>query len=185
MPTKTQHLRPKTENKPKLVFIVGPTSSGKTAVSLELTKILPSEIISCDSAEEENYMINLDKLDGNPEALDAGEVTCSEQVDVIKNDINKLNNKNKSSEYKTDYYKRFTEKLLIPMPELSDEKLYYKFNFDDEYGDRHLLTTTGFHQIIDSIRNEEKRRREIVVFWFTITMGLIGAFTGLISIIKN
>ena len=37
--------------KPKVVVIVGPTASGKTAVSIELAKILNGEIISADSMQ--------------------------------------------------------------------------------------------------------------------------------------
>ena len=37
--------------KPKVVVIVGPTASGKTALSIELAKKLDGEIISCDSMQ--------------------------------------------------------------------------------------------------------------------------------------
>ncbi|MGB3081826.1 MAG: tRNA (adenosine(37)-N6)-dimethylallyltransferase MiaA [Candidatus Omnitrophota bacterium] len=37
--------------KPKVVFIVGPTSSGKTAVSIKLAEKVNGEIISCDSMQ--------------------------------------------------------------------------------------------------------------------------------------
>ena len=37
--------------KPKLVTIAGPTACGKTAVSVELAKIIDGEIISADSMQ--------------------------------------------------------------------------------------------------------------------------------------
>jgi tRNA dimethylallyltransferase len=37
--------------KKTVIFIVGPTSSGKTAVSVELAKLVDGEIISCDSMQ--------------------------------------------------------------------------------------------------------------------------------------
>ena len=37
--------------KPKVVVIVGPTASGKTALSIELAKKLDGEIISSDSMQ--------------------------------------------------------------------------------------------------------------------------------------
>jgi tRNA dimethylallyltransferase len=37
--------------KPRLIFLVGPTASGKTAVSIVLAKRLNAEIISCDSMQ--------------------------------------------------------------------------------------------------------------------------------------
>ena len=35
----------------KIVIIAGPTASGKTALGVEIAKILNSEIISCDSMQ--------------------------------------------------------------------------------------------------------------------------------------
>ena len=35
---------------PKAIFLMGPTASGKTDLAIELTKKLPCEIISVDSA---------------------------------------------------------------------------------------------------------------------------------------
>lgn len=37
--------------KPKVLIIVGPTASGKTALSLEIARFIPSEIISADSRQ--------------------------------------------------------------------------------------------------------------------------------------
>ena len=42
--------------KPKVVVIVGPTASGKTAVSIELAKKINGEIISADSMQIYKYM---------------------------------------------------------------------------------------------------------------------------------
>ena len=42
--------------KPKLVTIAGPTACGKTAVSVELAKIIDGEIISADSMQVYKYM---------------------------------------------------------------------------------------------------------------------------------
>ena len=34
---------------PKAIFLMGPTASGKTALAIELRKVLPIELISVDS----------------------------------------------------------------------------------------------------------------------------------------
>lgn len=39
------------ETKPKVIVIVGPTASGKTALSIELAKKIDGEIVSCDSMQ--------------------------------------------------------------------------------------------------------------------------------------
>ena len=39
------------ENKPRVIVIVGPTASGKTALSIELAKQINGEIVSCDSMQ--------------------------------------------------------------------------------------------------------------------------------------
>lgn len=110
----------------------------------------------------------------NEQGYDDGELSSvAQQEDEITNWINY---------YQTQYYKQVCEKLLIPMPSKEDEKLYYKFDFDDNYGERNILTTTGFHNIRSAIRNEYKIKREYFGFWFTILTGLIGALIGLVSV---
>jgi len=36
--------------KPPAIFLMGPTAAGKTDLAIELTKVLPCELISVDSA---------------------------------------------------------------------------------------------------------------------------------------
>ena len=38
-------------NKPKIIAVVGPTASGKTALSVALAKELGGEVLSCDSMQ--------------------------------------------------------------------------------------------------------------------------------------
>ena len=35
---------------PRAIFLMGPTAAGKTDLAIELTKVLPCELISVDSA---------------------------------------------------------------------------------------------------------------------------------------
>ena len=37
--------------KPKVIVIVGPTASGKTALSIELAKKIDGQVVSCDSMQ--------------------------------------------------------------------------------------------------------------------------------------
>ena len=43
-------------NKPKIVCIVGPTASGKTACAVKLAKERNGEVVSCDSMQIYKYM---------------------------------------------------------------------------------------------------------------------------------
>ena len=44
------------ENRKKVLAVVGPTASGKTALSIELAKLMDGEIVSCDSMQVYKYM---------------------------------------------------------------------------------------------------------------------------------
>jgi hypothetical protein len=85
----------------------------------------------------------------------------------------------------TQYYKKKFEKLMLLMPEIENTEYYFEYNFDDEEGVRQILTRKGFHFIKSLLDDYYKKKREIISFWFTITIGLIGALIGLISILKN
>ena len=71
------------------------------------------------------------------------------------------------------------------MPEVHNSEYYYKFNFDDDKGDRIILTPSGFNHVRSLIYEERKRKREIYGFWIAILTGLIGALIGLVTVFKN
>ena len=48
---KNRNYKRRLELKPKVIVIVGPTASGKTALSIELAKKINGEIVSCDSMQ--------------------------------------------------------------------------------------------------------------------------------------
>lgn len=56
--------KPKTRN--PVIFLIGPTASGKSAVAVELAKKLNAEIISCDSMQ---IYRNMDILVSKPDAM--------------------------------------------------------------------------------------------------------------------
>jgi len=64
--------------KPLVVFIVGPTAVGKTAVSLELAKQIDAEIISCDSMQ---IYKGMDILSSKP-SLEQRKKTAHHLIDV-------------------------------------------------------------------------------------------------------
>ena len=85
---------------------------------------------------------------------------------------------------KTEYYFKRCNKLIIPISEKSNNSYYYELNFDDDLGERKIFTTEGFSKVRSLIRQEMKERREIVTFWTSTIIVIIGALIGLITVIK-
>jgi hypothetical protein len=71
------------------------------------------------------------------------------------------------------------QRLIVPIPEHADER-YWKF--DDTFGRWHL-TTEGVIKLRADIRAERKARREPLMTLLPVTIGLIGALTGLLAVI--
>lgn len=86
--------------------------------------------------------------------------------------------------FQTTYYQEKCEKFAIPLLKKEDGDYYYQFNFDDEEGDRDILTTEGFYKVRGLIRQEEKDRREIYGFWASAITGIIGGLIGFLTIIR-
>ena len=85
----------------------------------------------------------------------------------------------------TTYYCNTCQDLLIPIPDKEDKDMYYQYNFDDEKRDVYILTVVGFQKIRKLIREERKEKRESIGFWIAIFFGIIGAITGLVSVLKS
>ena len=84
----------------------------------------------------------------------------------------------------TQYYHSVCHKLIIPIPKFESEN-YYKYDFDDNNGERYILSSNGFYIVRQMIRTEKKERREFFSFWVIILFGLIGAITGLVAVFKT
>lgn len=85
----------------------------------------------------------------------------------------------------TNYYRRKAESLLVQMPEESDSAMFARVDWDDHPDEPYYLTPLGLRTVRDSIRAEQKHKREAVGYWFGIAVGLIGAITGLVSAFKG
>ena len=85
----------------------------------------------------------------------------------------------------TQYLKSVCNELVIPMPEDGSGGYYYRFNFDDNEGDRLILSTAGMQLVRSNIREERKARREAFGFWISMIIGLLGAAVGLVSAFKK
>ena len=87
--------------------------------------------------------------------------------------------------HQTQYLKSVCDELVIPMPENGSGGYYYRFNFDDNEGDRLILSTVGMQLVRSNIREERKARREAFGFWISMIIGLLGATIGLVAAFKK
>jgi hypothetical protein len=71
------------------------------------------------------------------------------------------------------------EKLLLPFP--TSNELWEQ---SPRTGKR-FLTNEGIIEIRTKIRKEQRKRREKIAFWISILIGLIGALTGFMAVIKR
>lgn len=85
----------------------------------------------------------------------------------------------------TKYFIREAERLLVAVPEYTDQAMYSQFDYDDDPDEPYYLTVLGLKTLKASVREEKKHRREIAVFWMSSLTGLIGATIGLITIISK
>ena len=70
----------------KIIVIVGPTSSGKTSLSIDLAEKFNGEIISCDSRQIYKRMdLGTGKIEGNWESTEKRPYAFSEKVFSYKN----------------------------------------------------------------------------------------------------
>jgi hypothetical protein len=86
---------------------------------------------------------------------------------------------------KTTYYESQCNKLGIPIPDKNDNVQYYKFNFDDHEGEVYILKDKGFHDLRNQIREERKYFRDIFGFYLSLLIGVIGALTALVSVLRK
>lgn len=123
-------------NTNKLIIITGPTGIGKTALSIELAKILNTEIISADSMQIYKYMdIGTGKV-----TVDEAQGIKHHMLDIVYPD----------DDYTVDDYKRDAGKIVesinhnnkIPIivggTGLYLESLIYKLNFNIAKPNQHL-----------------------------------------------
>lgn len=85
----------------------------------------------------------------------------------------------------TEYFRNKADVLNVPMPDPSDKEMYDSVEWDDDPQQPKYLTGKGVRSIRAAVREEEKHRREASGYWFGIVVGVIGALTGLISVLKG
>ncbi len=88
---------------------------------------------------------------------------------------------------KTKELLRKADRLTIPFPRHWEDK-EEKYWDTGSYGMTHHLKTAGKHVLIKAIREEQKARRETMIWWIpliSVLTGLSGVALGIISVIYN
>lgn len=74
------------------------------------------------------------------------------------------------------------DRLFLPVPDENDPE---KWEEDPATGKRTFLSPKGIAELRTAIRQEKRERRENIQRWIAILIGLIGALTGLIAVLKS
>lgn len=80
------------------------------------------------------------------------------------------------------YYRRQADRLMVPVPPFKAEGGAWE---ESEKDGSYHLTQEALHDLRSAIRAEKKARREGWMVWLAAFIGLIGALSGLIAIIKK
>ena len=79
----------------------------------------------------------------------------------------------------TNYLNRRIKEFGVPLPGFNNEEYWHK-----DFGSSYYLTDRGKHEANRRIRQELKERRDPIIQILAILIGVIGALTGLISVLR-
>ena len=85
----------------------------------------------------------------------------------------------------TRYWEEKASNLGLPSLDWEDKSLRGQVDWDDDEDQPWYLTPKGIDALKERVRTEERHRREVRGYWFGIVIGLIGALTGLASVLKD
>lgn len=77
------------------------------------------------------------------------------------------------------------DRFGVDLPNTKQQGMYGQVEWDDDESQPYYLTDVGMRLTRDGIRSEKKHRREVAAFWVTSVVGVIGALTGMISVLKS
>jgi hypothetical protein len=116
-----------------------------------------------DIAEAKKQKENTEKIEG---LLNEAWFTDDEYQDEITSLV-------------TDHLRQKARKLMLPLPNYSDEESWEQSKFSNRY----ILTEKGIFDLKTKIRNEQKEILQLYLPWLTLIVGVIGALTGLFAVI--
>tara|TARA_R110000851_G_scaffold295568_1_gene450424 strand:- start:1266 stop:1778 length:513 start_codon:yes stop_codon:yes gene_type:complete len=85
---------------------------------------------------------------------------------------------------KTMKLRRLADRFHIQMPDEHEPGNYGTISWDDDRREPKYLTAEGLRKLLPLIRAAQKERRDAAGFWFGVIVGVIGALTGLVSVLN-
>jgi hypothetical protein len=82
----------------------------------------------------------------------------------------------------SDYYLKHAERLLISTPDFS---LAGPDWIESQFTGRYRLAPDALHDLKSKVRLEWKERRDVAFMWLAAATGIIGALTGLVSVLNS
>lgn len=86
------------------------------------------------------------------------------------------------SAFRTGYWMTAASRLMVPIPDRNEEGMWEKARLSPRH---EFLTIKGIAEIRSAIRKERRESREPFVMWASLVIGIIGALTGLVSILAG
>jgi hypothetical protein len=87
---------------------------------------------------------------------------------------------NEVARLETTFLTREARRYMIPVPPLKESDAWEESSVDA----RHYLTFAAMRDLRNRIREERRLRAEPVTIWLPLAIGLIGAVTGLVSVLR-
>jgi hypothetical protein len=105
-----------------------------------------------------------------------------EEIEGIKGEANHdwFEIEDDISRLRTRYLCRIANRLILPIPDRKDDKMWENTT---SYPEEKVLTTLGIAEVRSMIRRERKERIEHTALLIAALTGIIGTITGLIAVI--
>lgn len=115
------------------------------------------------------------KKTGDKKKIEDIEIVAPHELDEVDDEIHYLQQR---------YLISIATKMLLQVPPVMSEEKGGQWEQSNVTG-KWQLTSEGMRELRQLIRTEQKESTELFARWITIIVGLIGALTGLVAIIKK
>ncbi len=115
------------------------------------------------------------KKTGDKKKIEDIEILAPHELEEVDDEIHYLQQR---------YLISKATKMLLQIPPVISEEKGGRWEQSNVTG-KWQLTNEGMRELRQNIRTEQKESTELLARWITVIIGLIGALTGLVAIIKK